>query len=186
MPPDPITIRCVTADDAAAFVRILGDPDVMPHLMQLPYPSEQKWKARLAEPPALGSNDVSLVAERGGQVVGSAGLFAPSLHVRRRHVSVLGISVATAAQGQGVGTALMQALCDYADRWGQVLRIELAVFADNQRAIQLYRRFGFEPEGAHRGYALRDGAYADVLSMARLHPNPPTIRPPVVPPIPPP
>ena len=31
----------------------------------------------------------------------------------------LGIGVCAAAQGQGVGTALMQAMCDFADRWGQ-------------------------------------------------------------------
>ena len=35
------------------------------------------------------------------------------------------------------------------------------------------RRFGFQEEGRHRAYALRDGAYVDVLSMARLHPHPP-------------
>ena len=69
----------------------------------------------------------------------------------------------------------MQALCDYADRWAQVLRIELTVFVDNERAITLYRKFGFRLEGTHRGYALRDGAYADVHAMARLHPQPPAI-----------
>ncbi len=176
-PATALLIRSVTPDDAAAFARILGEPGVLLHTLQLPYPSEQKWKARLSEPAAPGSNDISLVAELGGQVVGSAGLFSPGPQVRRRHVAVLGISVATAAQGQGVGTALMQALCDYADRWGQILRIELTVFADNARAIALYQRFGFETEGTHSSYALRDGVYADVLSMARLHPQPPTIRP---------
>ena len=68
----------------------------------------------------------------------------------------------------------MQALCDYADDWGQLLRIELTVFSDNARAIALYRRFGFEHEGLFRGYALRDGVYADCAAMARLHPRPPT------------
>jgi L-phenylalanine/L-methionine N-acetyltransferase len=177
MPTEPITLRSATPDDAAAFARILGEPGVMFHTLQLPHPSEAKWKARLSEPAAPGSNDLSLVAEIGGAVVASAGLFGPGPQVRRRHAASLGIAVTGAAQGQGVGTALMQALCDYADRWGQILRIELTVFADNARAIALYRRFGFETEGTHRGYALRDGAYADVLSMARLHPAPPSIRP---------
>ena len=79
------------------------------------------------------------------------------------------------AQGQGVGTALMQALVDDADRWAQVLRLELTVYADNARAIALYRKFGFEVEGTHRAYALRDGACVDALAMARLHPSPPTV-----------
>jgi L-phenylalanine/L-methionine N-acetyltransferase len=176
MQSDPIIIRRQTQQDAAALARILGDMDVLHNLMQLPYTSEEVWKARLAEPAKPGSNDLSLVAERSGRVVGSAGLFSPGLQVRRRHVSTLGISVAREAQGQGVGTALMQSLCDYADRWAQILRIELTVFADNAHAVALYERFGFEHEGRHRGYALRDGVYVDVFSMARLHPAQPVIR----------
>ena len=52
-----------------------------------------------------------------------------------------------AHQGGGEGTALMQAACDYADRWAQLLRLALIVFVDNARV--------------------------DVRSMARLHPHPP-------------
>ncbi len=87
----------------------------------------------------------------------------------------LGIAVASGVQGQGVGTALMKAMCDYADHWAGVLRLELTVFTDNEPAIALYRRFGFEIEGTHRAYAMRDGAYVDPYAMARLHPNPPRI-----------
>ena len=85
----------------------------------------------------------------------------------------LGIAVHPDAQGQGVGHALMAALCDWADHWGQVLRTELTVFVDNARAIRLYERHGFVQEGRHRGHALRGGQYVDVFSMARLHPHPP-------------
>ena len=44
---------------------------------------------------------------------------------------------------------------------------------DDAAAIALYRKFGFEMEGRHRGYALRDGRYVDAFAMARLHPDPP-------------
>lgn len=47
------------------------------------------------------------------------------------------------------------------------------MFTDNERAIRLYRSLGFEHEGTHRAYALRDGVYADAHFMARLHPSPP-------------
>lgn len=85
----------------------------------------------------------------------------------------LGISVAAEAQGQGVGSALMGAMCDYADRWMGMLRMELTVYTDNAVAIVLYRKFGFEIEGTFRAYAMRDGQYVDAHSMARLHPDPP-------------
>ncbi len=172
MTASPITLRRATTADAAAFARIMGDADVLANLMQLPYTSEELWQARLADSNTAGKADLSLVAERDGAVVGSAGLH-PAPQIRRRHVATLGISVARQAQGQGVGTALMRGLCDYADGWAQILRIELTVFVDNVHAIALYRRFGFVHEGTHRAYALRNGVYVDVHAMARLHPRPP-------------
>ncbi len=178
MPPPPIAIRRAAPTDAAAFARLMGHPDVLASLMQTPYSSETRWLAQLTDGLAPGKTDLSLVAELPDahgdlQVVASAGLYVSNPALRRRHVMGLGIAVAPSAQRQGVGAALMQALCDWADNWGQVLRIELTVFADNAHAIRLYQHCGFVQEGLHRGYALRHGHYADVLSMARLHPQPP-------------
>ena len=170
--PSAIELRRARPDDAADFARLMGDPEVFGNLMQLPLPSTELWQQRLAKP--AGPEDLHVVAVRDGQVVGSAGLH-PNDRLRRRHCAMLGISVAVAAQGQGVGTALMQTLCDYADDWGQILRIELTVFTDNARAIALYQRFGFRIEGTYRAYALRRGVYADSLAMARLHPKPPVV-----------
>jgi len=171
-----IVIRRPRPADAAAIAATMADPQVQPGLLQMPYGTEEFWRKRIEEMP-VGSNvqELFLVAERGGMIVGNAGLM-PTQGVRRRHVMGLGLSVAPTAQGQGVGTALMQALVDWADRWAQVLRIELTVFTDNAAAIALYRKFGFELEGTHRAYALRDGVYADVHAMARFHPAPPAIR----------
>jgi L-phenylalanine/L-methionine N-acetyltransferase len=170
----PITIRRAAARDAAAIARIMDEPEVQANLLQLPYTSDEVWQARLTEMNTPGKADLLLVAERAGEVVGSAGLH-PAPQARRRHTAMLGISVARATHGQGIGSALMQALCDYADGWAHLLRIELTVFVDNARAIALYRRFGFEHEGTQRAYALRNGAYVDVHTMARLHPNPPKL-----------
>jgi len=174
-----ITIRRATPADAAGFARVMGDPAVYPGLMQLPFNNEQIWRERLTESTAPGRIDLLLVAERDGDVVGNGGLHPVSLpqQVRRRHVASLGIAVGPEAQGQGVGTALMTALCDYADRWLGLLRIELTVYVDNAPAIALYRKFGFDTEGRFRGYAMRDGRLVDAFSMARIHPDPPTIAP---------
>jgi len=72
-------------------------------------------------------------------------------------------------QGRGVGSALLRAALDLADRWLQVRRVELQVYADNAPAIALYLRHGFVEEGRHRDFAFRDGAFVDALTMARLH-----------------
>jgi len=172
-----ITIRRARPDDAAAIARMMDEPSVYANLMQMPYASEEAHRARLVESQAPGKTDLSIVAEQAGTIVGSAGMHPVAAALRRRHAAMIGISVIAEAQGRGVGTALMQALCDYADRWMGILRIELTVYDDNARAIALYRKFGFEVEGRHRGYALRDGRYVDALTMARLHPAPPAFAP---------
>jgi putative acetyltransferase len=51
-------------------------------------------------------------------------------------------------------------------------RLELTVYTDNEPALRLYRRFGFELEGTHRAYGLRDGVLTDAHCMARLRPPP--------------
>lgn len=170
----PPVIRRARVADAEDFCSMMAHPEVYAGLMQLPMPSAEMWRKRLADSEEGKDGMLHLVAEREGHVVGSTGLH-PAAQLRRRHTAMLGISVAQQAQGQGVGTALLLALCDYADNWSQLLRLELTVFSDNHRAIALYRRCGFVHEGTHRAYALRQGQFADVHSMARLHPNPPTL-----------
>ena len=174
-----VTIRRATPADAPGYARVMADPAVYPGLMQLPYNDEQQWRERLTEITGAGKVDLILVAERDGTIVGNAGLHPLTLapQVRRRHVGSIGIAVASEAQGQGVGTALMQAMCNYADRWLGLLRLELTVYVDNAPAIALYRKFGFEVEGRLRGYAMRDGELVDAFSMARIHPAPPRIEP---------
>lgn len=171
----PLTIRRAQPADAAAFVGLMEDPEVFAGLLQLPYPTEEQWRLRLQEQTAPGKQDLHLVALHEGRLLGSAGLHPASPSLRRRHVMSLGISVRKDSQGRGVGHALMSALLDYADNWAQVLRVELTVYVDNDRAIALYQRCGFEAEGRQRAYALRAGRYVDVLQMARLHPTPPSL-----------
>jgi putative acetyltransferase len=171
-----LILRRARPGDAAALAEQLTEPDIFPGLLQVPYANAELWQQRLNTPPVAGSPDLLLVAESGGRVVGSAGVHPAGTQLRRRHAMMLGISVSASSQGQGVGGALMTALLDYADNWAQVLRIELTVFHDNERAIRLYQRHGFEHEGRMKAYAMRNGAYEDVLTMARLHPRQPVVR----------
>ena len=163
-------VRKARVSDAEDFARMMSEPGVFPHLLQMPYGDADLWRQRLAEMCATGKGDLLLVVEVDGRVVGAAGLHSTGASPRRRHAMGMGIQVQPEWQGRGVGALLMQSLCDYADRWLGLSRLELIVYTDNARAQALYRRFGFVDEGVHRGYALRDGVYVDALSMARLDP----------------
>jgi putative acetyltransferase len=71
-------------------------------------------------------------------------------------------------QGKGVGTALLQAAVDLADKWLNLERLELEVYVDNEPAVRLYKKFGFVIEGTLSRFAFRDGRYVDAYAMARL------------------
>jgi putative acetyltransferase len=167
-----LSVRRARVADAEAFARMHSHPEIYPYVLQLPYGDADLWRARLTESCAPGKEDIVLVVEADGEAVGCAGLHPVAKSPRRRHVMELGINVDPAWQCRGVGTLLMQSLCDLADRWLGLLRLELCVYTDNHRAQSLYRRFGFVEEGVFRAYAMRDGDYVDALAMARLNPQP--------------
>jgi putative acetyltransferase len=159
-----IVIRAREPRDVEAIAEIMNCPGVIAGTLQLPYQSVEVRRARLAQQAA----DVySLVAELDGRVVGSLGLHLES-SPRRRHCGGIGMAVHDDFQGRGLGTALLAAILDLADRWLGLRRIELSVYTDNAAAIHLYKKFGFVIEGTARRYAFRDGAYVDAYAMARL------------------
>jgi putative acetyltransferase len=160
-----ITVRRACADDAEAVWRIFQDEACYAGTLQTPYPSRDIWRKRVAEVP---DSDYVLVAEADGQVVGHAGIHKAGSSPRRAHAMTLGIAVRSDWHGKGVGRALMKALTELADGWLPCTRIELTVYVDNERAISLYREFGFEIEGTHKAYSLRDGKYVDTYAMARV------------------
>jgi L-phenylalanine/L-methionine N-acetyltransferase len=160
-----ITIRAAEPADYEAVRQTMSQPNVIRGTMQLPFPAAEMWKKRFAE---HAENTHVLVAEVDGKVVGNLGLHPAGNAARRRHAASLGMSVHDAYHGKGVGTALMAAALNLADNWLQYSRVELTVFSDNEAAIALYKKFGFEIEGTFKQYAFRDGVLADAYTMARL------------------
>lgn len=90
---------------------------------------------------------------------------------RERHVGDVDLAVHDAFQGQGIGKMLMLTILDLADNWLNLYRLELNVFTDNERAINLYQRFDFEIEGRKRADSFRGGNYIDSYIMGRLRPQ---------------
>jgi len=169
---DAITIRAAEPEDAARISAHLGEVGVFEGLLQVP---DAAVASRFEFLQKVEPYTCRLVAMAGDEVVGAAGLHVMGTTLRRMHVRALGLSVSPQWQGRGVGRRLLARLLDWADNWAGVLRVELYVHADNDRAIALYRSMGFVEEGRHKAFGLRNGQYIDTLSMARLHPNPPRL-----------
>lgn len=161
-----ITIRRTEPEDYAGVQRIFAGPQVVWGTLQLPHPSVEVWRKRLADMP---DTQYRLVACSNDEIVGQLDIHMLT-NPRRRHAGQLGMAVRDDMQGRGIGAALMQAGMDAADNWLNLLRLELEVFVDNERAVRLYTRFGFAIEGTLVQYAFRNGQFVDVYKMARLRP----------------
>lgn len=168
MPIEGLRIRSAEPDDYAAVHEIYTGPRAIAGTLQLPYSSPELWRRRLVAP---DEGLYHLAAVAGERVVGHLGLHTFPHRPRRRHAGELGMGVHDDWQGKGVGAALMRAGLELADRWLNLTRVELEVYTDNEPAIRLYERFGFEHEGTLRRYAFRDGVYVDAYVMARLRPD---------------
>jgi putative acetyltransferase len=155
------------SDDYEAMQKIFASPKVVWGTLQLPFPSVEIWRKRLAE---TADGEYRLAAIVDDELVGQLDLYAAPNHPRRRHAGEIGMAVRDDFQGQGVGMALLQAAVDVADNWLNLLRLELEVYTDNESAVRLYQKCGFVIEGTLARYAYRAGQYVDVYTMARFKP----------------
>lgn len=110
-------------------------------------------------------NEVELVAEIDGKIVGTAGIEAVGAKYKVRHRAELGISVAKEFWGLGIGRALIAACIECARSAGYI-QLELSVVAENERAISLYKAFGFSEYGRNpKGFNSRTAGFQELVYM---------------------
>jgi ribosomal protein S18 acetylase RimI-like enzyme len=85
-----------------------------------------------------GTWGAMFVAVTGGQVVGCIGV-----HPHDEYGHVIGMLVDEEHRGRGIGEALLVTGLDWTRRQG-LSDVSLLVFPHNERAIALYRKYGFE------------------------------------------
>ncbi len=160
---DGITIRAYRPEDADGINALDTLPSYRAGTLRLPHPSIVRTRERMERYVATDGVHL-LVAVAGTIVVGSASLDRG--RERRAHAGQIGLGVHDLTR-RGIGRALLAELVAIADRWLDLRRLELTVWADNAPAIALYEQFGFAVEGRFADYAFRDGIYVDALAMAR-------------------
>jgi ribosomal-protein-alanine N-acetyltransferase len=123
------------------------------------FPDDAWSPAMFAEELAMvGHGRYYVAAEEGNTLVGYTGMMLPG----GRQAEVLTVAVNEQHWGQGIGSALLTDLLEEARRH-DCTEVFLEVRADNPRAQDLYRRFGFEHVGIRRGYYQPSGMDAIVM-----------------------
>lgn len=106
------------------------------------------------------ASSVMFVAKKDGKIVGNAH-FSGMTRERLRHRGTIGISVVKSEWGQRIGSRLLHSVLDFAKNTAHTEIISLEVRSDNVRAIELYKRFGFEKIGHFKGFLKINGEYVN-------------------------
>ena len=158
-----LVIRGAEPSDLDAVFAIFSGENVIRGSLRVPYSPRDRYKTRL-DP---DDNWHRLVAVIDAEVVGYAEIETYS-NARVRHMAHLNmIAVRDDKQGQGIGTALLEKCIELADKFLLARRFHLEVWAESP-AVKLYQKHGFEIEGRHVDFGIRDGEYQDMLTMARI------------------
>ncbi len=159
-----ISIRHSNKHDAEDITKIFLEKSNYRNTLGVPYIRDNIWDKRVSDLPI---NIIQLVAVNNEKVVGIIGLHIET-SIRRKHSANIGISILEEFHGKKIGSKLLEAILDLADNWYNIRRIGLEVYVDNDKAINLYKKFGFKIEGTLKDYVFGDGKYIDAYTMARL------------------
>jgi len=140
-------LRRFRPGDAAALAAVLGDAEVMRHSDAGPLGPEAiaRWLHRACAP-APADRGYWAVRDPAGGCVGYAHLTETPGLVAPGDLEI-GLRLSRAAQGRGIGRAVVEALCSRAAEDGGSTRVLAVVDPDNLPSRRLFARAGFHEAG---------------------------------------
>ena len=162
------TLRNGTAEDGQALLDLFNLTHTQTDYL-LSYPEESthtvQQEAGFLKQKTESADEIELLAELDGKVVGSAGISCVGRKEKIRHRAEFGISVDKAHWGLGIGRALTEGCIECARTAGYV-QLELEAVAENKSALALYRSVGFQEYGRNpKGFRSRLTGWQEVVLM---------------------
>ena len=162
------TLRNGTASDGQALLDVFNLTHEQTDFL-LTYPEEHMFTAQqeadFLQAKTDSADEIELLAELDGNIVGSAGIGCVGRKEKIRHRAEFGISVDQAYWGLGIGRALTEACIECAKNAGYT-QMELEVVAENKAAIALYESVGFVEYGRNpKGFRSRFTGWQEIVLM---------------------
>ncbi|WP_158913136.1 GNAT family N-acetyltransferase [Caulobacter sp. S45] len=157
------------ADDYVKYMNTIGGESEFLAFGAGEYSRNQQQTAQLIDEISSSENQLFLIARHKGQIVGALMLQA-SPKPRLRHRAELSVTVRRSFWSKGLATVLCQQGLQIFVAAKVVLKVELQVRQDHHRAVDLYRRLGFQEEGRISAGLITNGRAHDILLMSKhLH-----------------
>lgn len=160
-----IKIASITLPDVPSF-----------HLCLDIVAKERRFLALLEAPPLeemrtfvsdnLARKVPQIVGKDNHRVIGWCDIL-PGWQHTLRHCGSLGMGILPEYRGQGLGRSLLEACLAIATENG-LTRVEFEARSDNEPALRLYRKLGFQFEGTKKRGMRVDGEYKETTMMALL------------------
>lgn len=165
------TLRSPKQEDAEAMIHYMVTISEETYFM-LRYPEEVCTSILIQEERIKeylnSETNFFIAAYIDDQFVGNIGITKVGIFSKMKHRATLGVSVLREYCGKGIGDCLVKEALNEAKKIGYK-QVELGVFVENEKAQNLYKKYGFEVWGTTKNaFRLKDGTYHDELQMGVL------------------
>lgn len=107
-----------------------------------------------------------IALQENDQIIGDVVLM--DMHAKNRSAHIRVAIDQSEHQGKGYGSEALLLMLDYGFGICNLHRIELEVYAFNERAIRTYEKLGFQREGVKRDVLFYNHQYHDAIQMSML------------------
>lgn len=161
-----VVLRAVNNSDADKLYEAINSPDTA--RFNAPYKpihevNHKEWLSNILNDKAK----VYFMIEHFGDAIGSIQLLDVNQTHRNAELAVRIFD--DEMRGKGFGSRAIDLICKYSFNDLGLIRVWLRVFANNQRAINAYKKNGFAEEGVMKKAAFINGKFLDVVVMAIIN-----------------
>lgn len=118
----------------------------------------------LLEDSRNAQNKIMILAIVGDKIIGNLH-YSGGARARIKHTGEFGVSVLKDYWNQGLGTAMVQELIQWAKASNVIRKLNLRVRRDNKSAIRVYEKLGFVQEGLITREFVISGQFYDSIHM---------------------